>query len=311
MRTIVDTALPFFALILCGYLAVGARVLDLAATRGLTAFVFWLALPALLVAKVGAAPLRDLLDPRPLAVFYGASFLLYGTTFALGRLAWRDPNGTAALRALGTVWGNYGYLGLPLLIAALGPGAALPTVAVIAGDNLGPALLTIALVEAGRGGGAAGLASVRNALAGVARNPLILSAVAGAVVSATGLPLPTAVTAFLNLLGTAAGPCALVALGASLALSPARGATGDVALVTALKLLLNPLLAWLGGRYLIPLPPDRLAAVTLLAAMPTAATVFVLAERYELWVLRASATILLTHIGSVVTLGVLLYALGR
>ena len=181
----------------------------------------------------------------------------------------------------------------------------------IAGDNLGPALLTIALVEAGRGGGAARLASVRNALAGVARNPLILSAVAGAVVSATGLPLPTAVTAFLNLLGTAAGPCALVALGASLALSPARGATGDVALVTALKLLLNPLLAWLGGRYLIPLPPDRLAAVTLLAAMPTAATVFVLAERYELWVLRASATILLTHIGSVVTLGVLLYALGR
>ena len=109
-----------------------------AATRGLTAFVFWLALPALLVAKVGAAPLRDLLDPRPLAVFYGASFLLYGTTFALGRLAWRDPSGTAALRALGTVWGNYGYLGLPLLIAALGPAAALPTVAVIAGDILGP-----------------------------------------------------------------------------------------------------------------------------------------------------------------------------
>ena len=96
-----------------------------------------------------------------------------------------------------------------------------------------------------------------------------------------------------------------------LALSPARGTTADVALVTALKLLANPLLAWLGGRYLIPLPPDRLAAVTLLAAMPTAATVFVLAERYELWVLRASTAILLTHIGSVATLGVLLYALGR
>jgi predicted permease len=223
----------------------------------------------------------------------------------------RDPAGTAALRALGTVWGNYGYLGLPLLIAALGPGAALPTVAVIAGDNLGPALVTIALAEAGRGGGAAGLASARKALGGVARNPLILSAVAGAAASATGLPLPTAATAFLNLLGTAAGPCALVALGASLALSPARGATGDVALVTALKLLANPLLAWLGGRYLIPLPPDRLAAVTLLAAMPTAATVFVLAERYELWVLRASTTILLTHVGSVATLGFLLYVLGR
>jgi predicted permease len=102
-----------------------------------------------------------------------------------------------------------------------------------------------------------------------------------------------------------------VALGAALALSPAGGVAADVALVTLVKLLLNPLLAWLAGRYLIPLPPERLAAVTLLAAMPTAASVFVLAQHYELWTLRASTSVLLTHVGSVATLGFLLYLFHR
>jgi predicted permease len=307
VRTIVDTALPFFALILCGFLAVRGRILDAAAARGLTLFVFSLSLPALLLAKVATASLPELLDWRLLGVFYGVNGFLYALTFAAGRLVWRDPPGAAALRALGVVWGNYGYLGLPLLTAALGPGGALPTVAVITGDILVPATVTIAIVEAGRGD-SAGLVG---ALGRVARNPLILAVVAGAALSAAGLALPTAALGFLNLLGSAAGPCALVALGAALALSPAGGVAADVALVTLAKLLLNPLLAWLAGRYLIPLPPERLAAVTLLAAMPTAASVFVLAQHYELWTLRASTSVLLTHVGSVATLGFLLYLFHR
>jgi malonate transporter and related proteins len=109
----------------------------------------------------------------------------------------------------------------------------------------------------------------------------------------------------------AAGPCALVALGASLALSPAGGARRDVSLVAGLKLLANPLLVWLAGAHLLPLEPDKLAAVVLLAAMPTAASVFVIAQRYETWVLRASTSVLATHLGSVATLGLLLYLFSR
>ena len=310
MGVIVDTALPFFALILCGYLAVRLRVLDAAATRGLNAFVFWLALPALLLANVATSALTELLDGRFLAVFYGVNGLLYVTTFLVGRVAWGDRAGLAALRSLGVIWGNYGYLGLPLLTAALGPAAALPTVAVITCDILVPATLTIALLERDRGGGR-GLAGIGSALAGVARNPLIVAVVTGAILSAGSVPLPTAVAAFLKLLGSAAGPCALVALGASLALSPSGGGRRDVSLVTALKLFANPLLVWLAGSHLLPLEPDKLAAAVLLAAMPTAASVFVIAQRYETWVLRASTSVLVTHLGSVATLAILLYVLGR
>ncbi|HEX8374492.1 MAG TPA: AEC family transporter, partial [Geminicoccaceae bacterium] len=131
------------------------------------------------------------------------------------------------------------------------------------------------------------------------------------LISTSGLTLPVAAQGFLGLLGAAAGPCALVALGASLALSPAGGARGDVAFVTALKLFANPLLVWFAGRYLLPLDPDRLAAAVLLAAMPTAASVFVLAQRYETWVLRASTSVLVTHLGSVATLAALLYLFSR
>jgi malonate transporter and related proteins len=310
LRVIVDTALPFFALLLCGYLAVRWRLLDAAAARGINAFVFWMALPALLLKSVAAAPLPELLDPRLLGVFYGVNACLYALTFAVGRAAWGDPPGTAALRSLGVIWGNYGYLGLPLLTAALGPQAALPAVAVVTFDILVPASLTIALLEADRGG-RRGLAGLGAALGGVARNPLIAAVAVGAVFSAAAVPLPAAAANFLAILGGAAGPCALVALGASLALSPAGGARRDVSLVAGLKLLANPLLVWLAGAHLLPLEPDKLAAVVLLAAMPTAASVFVIAQRYETWVLRASTSVLATHLGSVATLGLLLYLFSR
>ena len=141
---------------LCGYFAVRCRFLDLPAARGINAFVFWLALPALLLARVAASSLPELLDWRVLTAFYGVNACLFALTYAIGRAAWKDPPGTAAIRALGVIWGNYGYLGLPLLTAALGPEAALPTVAVITCDILLPASLTIALLEGARGGGGTG-----------------------------------------------------------------------------------------------------------------------------------------------------------
>ena len=133
----------------------------------------------------------------------------------------------------------------------------------------------------------------------------------GALLSTAAIPLPTPVANFLDILAAAAGPCALVALGASLALSPSGGAQTDVALVAALKLLANPLLVWLVAGLLLPDDPIKRAAVTLLAAMPTAASVFVIAQRYETWVLRASTSVLVTHLGSVATLSLLLYVLSR
>lgn len=305
MRVIIDTALPFFALILCGYMAVRWRVLEGASARGLNTFVFWLALPSLLLSRVAGSSLPELLDWRLLSAFYGVNAVLYAGTFLIGRVVWRERPGIAGLRSLGVVWGNYGYLGLPLLSAVLGPAGALPAVAVVTVDILIPASLTIALLEAGSGGKA--LAGLGRALAGIARNPLIIAVATGAVLSFAGIALPVPVAAFLGLLGNAAGPCALVALGAALALSPAGGLSGDVGLLVALKLIVNPLLVWLAGTYLVALEPQQLAALILLAAMPTASSVFVLAQRYETWVVRASMSVLITHIGSVATLGALLY----
>jgi predicted permease len=282
------------------------QVLDGASARGLNTFVFWLALPALLLVRVAASALPELLDWRVLGVFYGVNGLLYAVTFIIGYAFWHDKPGVAGLRSLGVIWGNYGYLGLPLLMAVLGPAAALPTVAVITVDILLPASITIALLEAGSSRQPP-LAALRLALSGIARNPLILAVATGVVLSAGGIPLPAAVSGFLALLGNAAGPCALVALGAALALSPSGGATRDVALLSLLKLFANPLLVWLAGTYVIVLAREQLAAVTLLAAMPTASSVFVLAQRYETWIVRASTSVLVTHIGSVVTLAALLY----
>lgn len=305
MTVLTDSVLPFFALIAAGFLLVRLRTMDQVAARGLNAFVFWLALPALLFRSVAGAPLADLFNGRFLAVFYGVNALLYLGVFLVGWRLLQEPAGTAAIRALGTIWGNYGYLGLPLLISVLGPEAALPAVLVVTGDNLLPVPLTIALVEAERQrrGGPWRL------LLSVLRSPLILAVLGGVLCSFAGWQPPSGVVRLLDLLADAAAPCALVALGAALAAAPLASMSGDVGTVSLVKLAINPALIWLAGRHVLPLPADTLAAAVLLGAMPTAATVFIVAQRYDVYALRASTIILLTHLGALLTLPLLILML--
>src|SRR5215218_5801567 len=119
-------------------MAVRWKVLDSASARGLNTFVFWLALPSLLLSSVARSALAELLDWRLLSVFYGVNIILYVGSFLVGRLLWGDPSGVAGLRSLGVIWGNYGYLGIPLLMAVLGPAGALPAVTVVTFDILLP-----------------------------------------------------------------------------------------------------------------------------------------------------------------------------
>ena len=310
MQAIATVALPVFALMAFGYAAVRLRLVGDGTTRGLNDFVFWFALPALLVVRVAEAPLERLVDLRLIAAYYIASLAVFAAAVLIGRWLFRADLTAASLQGLASTFGNSGYLGIALVLTAFGPAAVLPVVIVLTFDNVLLTPMAVALIEATRGRGGGLLGPVRSVFAGLARNPMIVAILAGFVLALLGLPLPLPLLSFGNLLGAAAGPCALFALGSSLVGVPIRAAKAEIATWTALKLLVLPALVWFLAGRVFGLDPMNVIVLTLVAGLPTAATVFVLAQRYETYVMRASTVVLVSHVVAVVTVSAFLAAFG-
>lgn len=282
---------PFFALVLCGYLAARWRMLPLLAIPGLNSFVLFFALPCMLYRFGSTTPLAQLLD---VGVFF--TYLLCGlvmVAFAVAvsmnrRIGWND----ASFGALVAAFPNTGFMGVPLLVALLGPKAAGPAILTIAMDMVITTSLCIALSRLD-GADEHGFAhAAKNALKGMLFNPMPWSILLGAVASAVSLELPQPATKTIGLLADAASPVALFTIGAVLARSQmlvqAEGhapiALRDYLPVAALKLFLHPLLVLLVGSSAIQLgvPLDRFAltVLVLVAALPSASNVSLLAERF-------------------------------
>lgn len=311
MAALVDVALPFFGLIFCGYAALAGKLVGPTAVEGLNAFVYHFALPALLFVKVGTTPLAELFDWRFFAAFYGVAFALWIATSALARWRFGLPFAEAAVASVGGIWTNSGYMGIPLLITAMGSDAALPAVLALTFDNLITAPILIMILEAWSGLGRGRLDTLRNVARNLARNPLVLAVFAGFAWTLTGLPVPTPLGNFAGLLGAAAAPCALFALGASLVGAPIAAARAEILTLATIKLVVHPALMALTVLWLLPLRPELALATIVTASLPTGASVFVLAERYATYTIRASSLVLVTHAASVVTVtAVLVWATG-
>jgi malonate transporter len=297
MLAIFLKTLPFFALIGVGYLAGRSRFFSEEATAYLTRFVFYFALSAMLF---GFAANLDV------AGIFSLSFVfayLLGTSVvwmlvAAVALARRTSREEAVFEAHTGVIGNVGFLGIPMLALLLGPGAVGPVLLVLAVDLIVfSSILTMAItgLRAGRVS-----AQTFGILAnGLLKNPMIVSVVLGIAWGATGLALPVPVAEFMTLLGAAATPCALFAIGASLSNRSAERIE-VAAWLSFSKLVLHPVAVaaacWLFG--VTGYPAGVMIAA---AALPVAGNVFILAQHYRVAPQRVSTAILLSTAASVLT----------
>ena len=290
MLDVLRVTFPFFALVLCGYLAARRRFLPLEAIPGLNGFVLFFALPAMLFRFGAGTPITQLLDASVFISYLLCALVMVSLSVAVSlnaRIRWKD----ASLGALVAAFPNTGFMGVPLLVALLGQGAAGPAIVTIAVDMLVTTSLCLALSELDAADEHGAAVAARKALLGVVRNPLPWAILLGALFSWQGLVLAGPVDKTVGLLADAASPVALFTIGAVLARSqmlaherphgplPAR----DYLPVAMLKLLLHPLLVfgvgtawgWLGGQF----DPFALTVITLVAALPSASNVSLLAER--------------------------------
>ena len=286
MSSVLAVTFPFFALVLCGYLAARRNILAPAAIPGLNGFVLYFALPCMLFRFGAQTPLARLLDMRIAGVYLACALVMVAVVIGAtrGRMGWND----AAFGALVTAFPNTGFMGVPLLAALLGAAAAGPVIQTIAIDMLVTTSRCIALSRLD-GAGAHGVGvAVRKALRGMAANPMPWSILLGVLASATGLALPKPVDQTVALLAEAASPVALFTIGAVLARSQMGADTPvrwqDYVPLALAKLFLHPLLVlaalqvagWLG----FGLEPKVATALVLVAALPSASNVALLTERF-------------------------------
>jgi malonate transporter len=303
---------PFFALVLCGYIAARRRMLPLDAIPGLNTFVLYFALPCMLYRFGASTPVAQLLDLYAASVYLVCALLVVAVVVWASRnprIGWND----ASFGALVAAFPNTGFMGVPLLIALLGAQASGPAILTILVDLLITSSLCIALSRLDGAGVHGAEVAAMNALKGVAVNPMPWSIVLGGVASALQFEPVKPVAQTIGLLADSASPVALFTIGAVLARSqylaareehapmPAR----DFVPVAVVKLIVHPLLVWGLGHAAIalgvPLRETSLTVMVLVAALPSASNVALLAERFQADTGRIARIILLTTAAAFLT----------
>ncbi|HEY9163013.1 MAG TPA: AEC family transporter [Magnetovibrio sp.] len=309
MTEIAGLVLPLFGLILLGYITARLTRQPEAAMGWLSTFIIYLALPALFFKLLSKTPVDKLASWGFIFTNISATFTIFALVFILALALHRHSTADATIQGLAGAYGNIGYMGPGLAILAFGEQAAVPVALIFCFENImhftvAPTLMAVS------GKSSKPPAQVALGIArSIAFHPFIIATVFGVGAAIIGLVPPTPVDRLIGYLAQAAAPCALFAMGVSLALRPLKRVPAELGFIVPFKLALHPVVMYLLLSFFGDFDPIWVYTAVLLAALPTATNVYVLAQQYGVWVERASACILITTLLSVFSVSLLLYAI--
>ena len=302
MADILALLFPFFGLIAIGFGAAKIFRHPEEGTAWLNIFIIYAALPALFFKLVSRTPFDQLTRIDFVSIDLAATYCVFGLVFAIGYFWKRNGVRETTIQAFAGSYGNIGYMGPGLALLALGEDAAVPVALIVCFENALHFMVAPSIMAAAGGGGrkVVGQIVMRALL-----HPFVVATALGFAVAATGYGPPEAFNRLVDYLAQAAAPCALFAMGVTLALRPVRRVPAEIGYIVPVKLVLHPLVVYLFMMAHGGFDPLWVKAAVLLAALPTATNVFVIARQYGIWYERASAAILISTLCSVLTLAAL------
>lgn len=306
MTTTFAVVLPLFGLILAGYLSGSLKLMDGPAIKGLNVFVFNFAIPALLVRSLanGGSPGAGDLD-IVYAYFLGA-LTIFAFGAMIGRFVFRVSLAEQALMGMTAAFGNVVMMGIPLAYVAFGTEALLPITLIASFHSPLMLPLTMVLIEIDRGQGDHIGRVFAQAARAIVSNPIVVSIVVGVAWGHSGWTLWPPLDSFLQLLQGASAPCALFALGATLAQFKLGGNKAEIGTLLVIKLAVMPAVVWALATYVFHLPTLQVGVATILAALPSGANPFIVARQYNIFVARAASAVLISTAVSIITIAILL-----
>lgn len=295
--------LPFFALIGLGYGAGRVRFFTPEATAYLTKFVFYFALSAMIFGFAANLDLAEIFSWYFVLAYLLACVTVYSLAFAVAAFR-RRPLAEAAVEAQCSVIGNTGFLGVPMLVVLMGEAAVGPILMMLAIDLIVfSSLITIMITWGGED--SSPMKVIGRVAIGLVQNPMIVSMALGLVIAGFGLTIPVPVNEFLTILGAAATPGALFAIGASLANKSAERLS-VAGWLTFCKLVLHPGAVAIAALVIFPVREFDAAVMIAAASLPVAGNVYILAAHYGVAPQRVSASILVSTAISIVTVSLVI-----
>lgn len=307
---IFDAVFPLLILGGLGYFAARGGFFRQGEIDGLARFVFHLAIPAMLFHSLATRSLPADTDGSLLLAFYLPTFLLFGLVMVVSRLLFGYSLTEQGIFALGATFSNTLYIGMPVFYSLLGPDSMLPLFLIISIQS-GTLFFLVSLVagfdsEAEKAGL---LASLGRAGGAIARDPIVVSLIAGLAVSLLGWALPVQIANVTELLGQAGLPCALFVLGANLQRYRIGGELAPILLLSTLKNLIHPALVWLTLHYFFSFDPLWTQVAVLTAALPSGINTYLLAEKYDVQQEVIASNVLLSTVIGIATLSFWLWLL--
>ncbi|KAF0866131.1 AEC family transporter [Pseudomonas sp. LD120] len=301
MDKVFTVVMPLFAMIFAGYWIVRIGVIGKETVKGLVGVVFWLFLPCFIFIKTLGTRDHGELDWGLLSAYYLACLVTFIIAAVGGWLIWGGNGRVAGLRGLSSISGVVGYMGLPLMVMAFGDEAALPTLMITMADNLvilagGALIMELTAqqeVQAKPDIGRVLLTTTRS----IVTNPLILAVLLAVLFIVLQWQLPSPLQIFATQMTNATGPLALVALGAAFAVHRNQSLIkGDALALALLKVVVLPVLVFVSARYVFNLSDFLIKIAVIMAALPVAVNVFILASRYKTYETQVSSSMLLSAV---------------
>lgn len=300
---------PFFGLIGLGFYCGKTVKQPEAGLAWMQFFVIYVALPCLFFRLIADKPLDQFTNWSFILATTLATFSAFALSFSAG---WRHTKDLpqSVMQGVAGSYSNIGYMGPPLVLAALGQAASPPVVLVFVFDNLllfslVPLLMSVAGLEK-----LSLAATVRRIGWRIVTHPFNVATMLGIAASYLHLELPGPVDQVVTWLSGAAAPCALFILGVTVAMRPLLRIPGEVPALVFIKLILHPILVWVLLSAFGDFGPTWTYAAMTMAALPPALNIFVISTQYGVGVERASACILIGTLVSMATLTALLYVIG-
>ena len=311
--TVLTVTLPLFALVLAGYLAFRKGLLKEDGVKGIANFAFFFALPVLMYKLMSELDFGTGFNGRFFLHWVAAGLVAYVLGMVISRIVFRSSLNGQSIHGMSTSFGNMAIIGLPIIIEVFGAAATLPITIIVAVDAIILMPITIIILEVVKSGAATGAYNVGTAVwkgtVAVIKNPLLMGLAFGSVAGLLEIQTPAVFKKFIDLVGAAGIPCALFALGGSLAQRRGTERRAESATMIAQKLCLYPAIMFASLSFIPDLDPIWWATGVLAAGMPMGANLYLVAEAYDAHVGRASFSVLISTALSLISVTILAGAL--
>ncbi|PMG78823.1 transporter [Shewanella sp. 10N.286.51.B7] len=313
MPSILTPLIAVFGIMLLGFIIQKLKVLPHDTDFTLNEYVYYVAFPAILFIALAETDIDEILQWGFIASFGITMLVTYFVTAVISLSADKKQPALAAIRGLNTSFGNTAFIGIPLMMMLYPGNNHAITLAAIA-SLLSIVMFAFVMVSMelaiNKQQKRHPIIIMLNALSS---NPIVIGCALGVAASAVKLPIPDSLSVMMRLIGNTSSPCALFAIGMVLAKAMHGGEEPsetrhhiaiEMTVLNMLKLVFQPIIAYALLRY-FNVDTELLIMGVILAALPTAASVYLLAQRYQTYGLASAKCILISTIATFITLPII------